>query len=324
MARVLTVRPFVIGSLYLLFALPGGGALRGVVAAGLLGVCYPYLFWVYTLPVAVAHLWRGDRRFGAGTLAAHGRRRRRAAAGILGAPRAAWRVRRRSGRRSRIKITEFRPVTAEPLLGGALLLALVCILPFLPAGVPQGRGPPPADGLLRPGCREVRPLPDRRGDGAALRRSAAPGWSTRSPRGWSGSARSGWSGCARSWRRLRPRAARRPGARRGRREPAPGDRRDPARPRRGARRASRRQRHRDDAALAQALDAVPKGSLVLTDFNLQYRAPLRAPGSAAGALLRTRFPRRRRSSRPTGASSTRATPAGWPGRSARRGLSGRS
>jgi len=30
-------------------------------------------------------------------------------------------------------------------------------------------------------------------------------------------------------------------------------------------------RHRADAALAQLLDAVPKGSLVLTDFNLQYR-----------------------------------------------------
>ena len=55
-SRVLTVRPFVLGSLYLLYTLRGGGALRGVAAAGLLGICYPYLFWVYTLPVAVAHL----------------------------------------------------------------------------------------------------------------------------------------------------------------------------------------------------------------------------------------------------------------------------
>jgi hypothetical protein len=139
-ARILAIRPFAFGSLYLLFALPGGGALLGAAAAALLVALYPYLFWVYALPVAAAHLLRGDRRFGAGTLAV-------VVAGVALQPPGFWGLLGGLARAERVRatlapgITEFTSVAAEPLLAGAVVALLACALPFLPGarrlGVPQ-------------------------------------------------------------------------------------------------------------------------------------------------------------------------------------------
>jgi len=267
-ARVLTVRPFVIGSLYLLFALSGGGALRGIVATGLLGLCYPYLFWIYTLPVAVAHLWRGDRRFGAGTLVL-------TAAAVAVQPPGFWGLleglARSEGVRAAItvKINEFKPITAEPLLAGAVILALLCVLPFLPAasrrmGVPHllmvffvpaaakyvrymidvelvllfvicsaGMVEPVATALEKIGAFWLERL---RALGARLGRGR---------RG--GAARDG------DGVNLRPAIA------------------VISLVLVAVLAGVATKRHRDDAGLALALEAIPKGSLVLTEFNLQYR-----------------------------------------------------
>lgn len=139
--RVLSVRPCVPGTLYLLFALAGGGLLRGVATAGVIGLCYPYLFWIYTLPVAAAHFLRGDRRFSAGTVAL-------TAAGIALQPHGFWiqlgALLRGYGTRDMIttKIVELQPLAAAPIPGTVVLLSLICLLPFLPAaarrvGVPH-------------------------------------------------------------------------------------------------------------------------------------------------------------------------------------------
>ena len=267
-ARVLTARPFVVGSLYLLFALSGGGALRGMVAAGILGVCYPYLFWVYTLPVAAAHLWRGDRRFGFGTLAL-------TVAAVAVQPRGFWGLleglARSDGIRAtlNVKIQEFKPITAAPSFAGAVILALLCVLPFLPAASRRMGVPhllmiffvPAAVKFVRYvidvelvllfvicSAGLIEPV------AAALERI--------------GSFWLGWL------RELASRLGRgRPVA-----EAAGGDGVN-LRPAIAvislvlvavlAGVASKR--HRDDAGLARALEAIPKGSLVLTEFNLQYR-----------------------------------------------------
>ena len=140
-ARVLTVRPFILGTLYLLLALPGGGAVRGALSAGALAFFYPYLFWIYTLPVAAAHLVRGDRSYGAAAVAA-------TVAAVAVQPADFWGLLRDLARSEAVralidvKITEFSPATQEPLLALLVILPLVCAMPFLPAasrriGVPH-------------------------------------------------------------------------------------------------------------------------------------------------------------------------------------------
>jgi hypothetical protein len=114
---------------------------RGALAAGALAFFYPYLFWIYTLPVAAAHLVRGDRRYGAAAATV-------TAAAVALQPRDFWGMlsdlARSDAMRAliEVKITEFSPITQEPLLALLVFLAGICATPFLPAasrrlGVPQ-------------------------------------------------------------------------------------------------------------------------------------------------------------------------------------------
>jgi hypothetical protein len=65
--RALLVRPFAFGTLLLLYSVGQSGALRGLVSSGAVLFMYPYLGFIYTVPVAIAHAFRGSRSFAAGT-----------------------------------------------------------------------------------------------------------------------------------------------------------------------------------------------------------------------------------------------------------------
>jgi len=64
--RLALVRPFAFGTLFLLYAVGGRGVVRGVLSGAVVSFFYPYLAWIYTIPVVVAHLVRGSRTFALG------------------------------------------------------------------------------------------------------------------------------------------------------------------------------------------------------------------------------------------------------------------
>jgi hypothetical protein len=66
--RVLSVRPFAFGTFFLLYAVGQRGILKGVLSSAILAFFYPYLAWLYTLPAALAHFLKGDKRFALGTI----------------------------------------------------------------------------------------------------------------------------------------------------------------------------------------------------------------------------------------------------------------
>jgi hypothetical protein len=66
--RMLSIRPFVFGTLFLIYAIGQKGILRGVLSSAAISFFYPYLAWFYTIPVAAAHFLKGDRRFALGTI----------------------------------------------------------------------------------------------------------------------------------------------------------------------------------------------------------------------------------------------------------------
>ena len=68
--RLSLARPFGFGTLFLLYTVGTRGWLRGLLSAAALTALYPYLAWIYTVPVALVGLWRGDRRFALGVAAA--------------------------------------------------------------------------------------------------------------------------------------------------------------------------------------------------------------------------------------------------------------
>jgi hypothetical protein len=68
--RQLMARPFAFGTLLLLYSVGRRGALRGFLACALTLFMYPYLGWIYTGPVAIAHWLRGSRSFALGSLGA--------------------------------------------------------------------------------------------------------------------------------------------------------------------------------------------------------------------------------------------------------------
>lgn len=68
--RMASARPFVFGTLFLVYAVGRTGAVHGFLAAALLTALYPYLAWIYLLAAAAAHLWRGSRAFALGAIAA--------------------------------------------------------------------------------------------------------------------------------------------------------------------------------------------------------------------------------------------------------------
>lgn len=67
--RVLTIRPFVFGTLYLLYSIGETGIVRGGISATILTFFYPYLSWFYIIPVAFSHFLKGDKRFAVGSIA---------------------------------------------------------------------------------------------------------------------------------------------------------------------------------------------------------------------------------------------------------------
>ena len=68
--RAGTIRPFVIGTLVLVYSFGQRGFLRGALSSSLVLACYPYLAFVYTVPLAIAHALRGSRSFALGVAVA--------------------------------------------------------------------------------------------------------------------------------------------------------------------------------------------------------------------------------------------------------------
>jgi hypothetical protein len=66
--RSMMARPFILGTLYLLYTIGSRGAARGAAASALLTFFYPYLSWFYILPAGACHLLRGSRSFALGAL----------------------------------------------------------------------------------------------------------------------------------------------------------------------------------------------------------------------------------------------------------------
>ena len=66
--RITIIRPFAFGSFFLLYAVGQKGVVRGAVSSGVLMFFYPYLAWFYTIPAAFAHFVKGDKRFAAGAI----------------------------------------------------------------------------------------------------------------------------------------------------------------------------------------------------------------------------------------------------------------
>ncbi len=66
--RAILLRPFVFGTLFLVYSFGARGWWRGLLSAGILIFLYPYLSWFYILPAAFCHFLRGDRRYALGIL----------------------------------------------------------------------------------------------------------------------------------------------------------------------------------------------------------------------------------------------------------------
>jgi hypothetical protein len=135
LSRVALVRPLAFGTLLLVYACGARGFVRGALASAGLFFFYPYLAWVYTLPVAFAHLVRGSRPFGAAVLAT-------TVVGVAVQPRAFWaHVAALIGSDYAAlgtQIGELAPGWAHPFL---LLPALVVWLWLVPRLAPGERRP---------------------------------------------------------------------------------------------------------------------------------------------------------------------------------------
>ncbi len=67
-ARATMLRPFIFGTIFLVYSFGAGGWARGLLSSSALLFLYPYLAWFYIIPAAVGHLLRGSRSFGASAL----------------------------------------------------------------------------------------------------------------------------------------------------------------------------------------------------------------------------------------------------------------
>ena len=67
-ARVMTLRPFIFGTLYLIYTIGSKGFVRGALSSLILTFFYPYLSWFYILPVVLTHFIKGDKKFAIGAL----------------------------------------------------------------------------------------------------------------------------------------------------------------------------------------------------------------------------------------------------------------
>jgi hypothetical protein len=66
--RIMIARPFVFGTFFLIYSVGQKGILRGFLSSLFLAFFYPYLCWFYILPVALTHYIRGDRKFALGAI----------------------------------------------------------------------------------------------------------------------------------------------------------------------------------------------------------------------------------------------------------------
>lgn len=67
--RILLIRPCIILAILTLISLRGKGVISGFLMASLSGFSY-YLFFLYTIPLGIAHYLKGSKKFGIGVLAA--------------------------------------------------------------------------------------------------------------------------------------------------------------------------------------------------------------------------------------------------------------
>jgi hypothetical protein len=130
--RAATIRPFLFGTLFLLYSIGRSGALRGFCASGLALFMYPYLAWMYTGPVIVGHALRGSRSYSLGSLAA-------TLLSIALQPASFWgllvALLRSEATRAElgVQIGEFNPLFADWSLLVATVLALLVLIPLVPA-----------------------------------------------------------------------------------------------------------------------------------------------------------------------------------------------
>lgn len=66
--RLLTIRPFIFGTLFLIYSIGRKGIANGVFSSSVLTFFYPYLSWFYILPVAFTHFVKGDKRYALGAM----------------------------------------------------------------------------------------------------------------------------------------------------------------------------------------------------------------------------------------------------------------
>lgn len=68
--RILSIRPFIFGTFFILYSIDQKKFFPGIFSSVALSFLYPYLSWFYTIPVAFAHLIRGSKKFAGGVLLA--------------------------------------------------------------------------------------------------------------------------------------------------------------------------------------------------------------------------------------------------------------
>lgn len=66
LSRIVIARPFALGTFFLIYSADQKGIARGFLSSLVLAFFYPYLCWFYILPVAFAHLIKGDKKFALG------------------------------------------------------------------------------------------------------------------------------------------------------------------------------------------------------------------------------------------------------------------
>lgn len=129
--RATTIRPFLFGSLLLLYGVGRRGALRGFLASAVALFMYPYLAWMFTVPLAVGHALAGSRSFAAGGLLAtvlSTALQPAAYWGLLAALARSESTRTELG----LQIGEFTPLFADWSLLVATVLVLLLLIPLLP------------------------------------------------------------------------------------------------------------------------------------------------------------------------------------------------
>jgi hypothetical protein len=68
LSRSMSLRPFIFGTIFLVYSFGQSGYLKGALSAGALIFLYPYLSWFYILPVVFCHFLNGNKKYAAGAL----------------------------------------------------------------------------------------------------------------------------------------------------------------------------------------------------------------------------------------------------------------